>query len=120
MAILQKLPGYFQYSKYEKESPFSLYCSYIDLVRPVDIQMDKENNAEELDQINKAYQSQKAEYESVKGMYNQAQLLSHKLECELECLQDEHEKSRQQFENERFSLKTELHRLKLNHQQEIL
>ena len=57
MALLERLPGKFQYSKYEKENPFSLYCSYLDYVRPVDIQNEKEEKADEFVQLSKAYES---------------------------------------------------------------
>lgn len=37
MAVLKNLPTDLQFSKYEKENPFSLYCSYLDYVRPIDL-----------------------------------------------------------------------------------
>lgn len=55
MAILKNLPTEFQYSKYEKENPFSLYCSYLDYVRPIELQEKAQDGEEELREIKASY-----------------------------------------------------------------
>ena len=36
------LPTDMRYSKYDRENPFSLYCGYLDLVRPINAQTESE------------------------------------------------------------------------------
>ena len=53
MAIINQLPTEMQYSQFEKNNPFSMYCSYIDLVRPMDLQQAEKENKDlaEMDEL---------------------------------------------------------------------
>ena len=52
--IAEILPTHESFSKYDIENPFSLYCGYLDLVRPVDIEneySDMVSRVQELDDM---------------------------------------------------------------------
>jgi hypothetical protein len=51
LALQKNLPGEIQYSKYEKDNPFDLYCSYLDLVRPIDLKEKTRAQKEEFHEI---------------------------------------------------------------------
>jgi hypothetical protein len=49
--MLKNLPTQIQYSKFEKENPFSLYCSYLDYVRPMDIEAYEKDMKDDMDSL---------------------------------------------------------------------
>jgi len=61
---MKNLPTDLQYSKFEKENPFSLYCSYLDYVRPVDLADAKADRAALDSMDEERFKAMQQEYET--------------------------------------------------------
>ena len=66
--IIRRLPTDVQYSKHEKENPFAMYCSYLDYVRPIELEEKANAEKEELVQLNMQLEAQEVEFESCKNV----------------------------------------------------
>ena len=62
--MIRQLPTDFQYSKFDKDNPFALYCSYLDYVRPVELQEKEDFAKEEMENLELKIQAMEVELTS--------------------------------------------------------
>lgn len=70
--LAEILPTRDSFSKYEQDNPFALYCGYLDLVRPLDIESEYAEMAEKVGELQQRLDQQRQEFETahqVSSMY---------------------------------------------------
>lgn len=68
--LAEILPTSESFSKYDMENPFSLYCGYLDLVRPIDIENEYVDMTQKVTELQELLAQQAQEFETSQQVSN--------------------------------------------------
>lgn len=118
-AMCTQLPGGVQHARTKKDDALALYCSYINLVRPVDIEENYQAHSEEIADMEQRLKMMQQQFEASKQVSEM--FLDHEKDFknQIRILNLEKDNLKEELKQEKIKMDKEMERLKEESQQEV-